>query len=134
MIDLALFALLGLFFAMLFGARAKRRAAAAAQGEGLAVSCFLKHPARPNRWLWGRLDVTPGTTTWTAHTKAGAGLALPEGLRKVGERRPTLREAIKFNPRCRVLECASGEGELLLAVMPEDAEHVREALRRDWTR
>jgi hypothetical protein len=43
-------------------------------------------------------------------------------------RSPSLREAVALNPRCRIVECDSPDGEVLFAVMPQELDHVLAAL------
>ncbi|MFC9063853.1 hypothetical protein N0X72_19860 [Streptomyces carpaticus] len=116
--------------AWLFRRRVARRAEAAAQGDVIRVPCLLMHPGRPGRWLRGRLLIGPGTVEWKGSTRAGAALALPAGLRQVGMRSPSLREAMKLNGGARIVECASAEGAVLIAVLPNELGHVLGALTR----
>jgi hypothetical protein len=57
-------------------------------------------------------------------TKAGAALSLPDELRQISVRSPSLREAVKINGGSRIVECTSSEGALLVAVMPNELDHV----------
>ncbi|MGX1509012.1 AbrB/MazE/SpoVT family DNA-binding domain-containing protein [Streptomyces collinus] len=55
--------------------------------------------------------------------------ALPAGLRRTGMRSPSWREAVALNPRSRIVECESSDGEVvLIAVVPEELDHVIKAL------
>ncbi|MFJ3652367.1 hypothetical protein ACIPPR_03625 [Streptomyces nigra] len=66
----------------------------------------------------------PATMTWEPRTKAGAPVSLPAGLRQVSLRSPSLREAMKINGGSRIVECTSSEGAVLIAVMPNEVDHV----------
>lgn len=68
---------------------------------------------------------------WEPRTKAGATVSLPGELRQVGVRSPSWREAVRINGGSRIVECASAEGTLLVAVMPNELGHVLTALRRN---
>ncbi|MER5633640.1 hypothetical protein [Streptomyces nitrosporeus] len=70
---------------------------------------------------------------WEGRTKAGAAVSLPAGLRKAGVRPPTFRESVKINGRCTIVECASPEGRVHVAVMPNELPHVLAALDRGAT-
>lgn len=75
----------------------------------------------------------PATMTWEPRTKAGAAVSLPAGLRQVGLRSPSLREAMKINGGSRIVECTSSEGAVLIVVMPNEVDHVLTALSRIGT-
>ncbi|WP_234323049.1 hypothetical protein [Streptomyces bikiniensis] len=108
--------------------KARQRVEAAGRGDGIGVPCMLRHPAREGRWLRGRMLVGPSGTTWAPSTRAGAAVSLPAELRRTGLRAPSLREAITINGGSRIVECASPEGTVLIAVMPYEVEHVLGAL------
>ncbi|WP_399895316.1 hypothetical protein ACGH7X_39150 [Streptomyces sp. BBFR51] len=54
--------------------------------------------------------------------------ALPADLCQAGVRSPSLGEAVAVNPGSRIVECESSDGEVLIAVMPEELHHVIKAL------
>ncbi|WP_329101955.1 hypothetical protein [Streptomyces sp. NBC_01439] len=112
----------------LFRRKVQQRADSAAQGNVIKVPCLLRHPSLEGRWLRGRLLIGPSLLAWEPRTKAGAAVSLPEGLRRVSVRSPSLREAMKINAGCRIVECTSPEGALLVAVMPNELDHVLTAL------
>jgi hypothetical protein len=112
----------------LFRRRAKQRADSAAQGNEIRIPCLLRHPSLEGQWLRGRLLVAPSGVGWEPRTKAGAAVSLPEGLRQVSVRSPSWREAVKINGGSRIIECSSPEGALLVAVMPDELDHVLTAL------
>ncbi|MCX4681907.1 hypothetical protein OG413_42670 [Streptomyces sp. NBC_01433] len=109
----------------------EQRADSAAQGNVIKVPCLLRHPSIEGRWLRGRLLIGPSGMAWEPRTKAGAAVSLPDGLRRVSVRSPSLREAVKINGGSRIVECASPEGALLVAVMPNELDHVLTALNSD---
>ncbi|WP_405896206.1 hypothetical protein OG242_00415 [Streptomyces sp. NBC_00727] len=43
-------------------------------------------------------------------------------------RAPSWREALAFNARSRIVKCESPDGEILIAVMPDELNHVLKAL------
>ncbi|WP_229859666.1 hypothetical protein [Streptomyces poonensis] len=114
----------------LFHRKAKQRADSAAQGDVIEVPCLLMHPSVAGRWLRGRMVIGPSTTAWKPRTRAGAAVSLPAGLRQVSVRSPSLREAVRINGGSRIVECTSSEGAVLVAVMPNELEHVITALGR----
>ncbi|EFE65610.1 predicted protein [Streptomyces viridosporus ATCC 14672] len=119
--------------AWLLRRKVKQRADRAARGEVIKVPCLLRHPSLEGRWLRGRMLVGPSTLAWEPRTRAGAGVSLPAGLRQVGERSPTRREAMRINGRSRIVECDSCEGTVLVVVMPNEVGHVLTALSRNAT-
>jgi hypothetical protein len=128
--------LVGLFVAAgltgwLFRRKAKQRAVSAAQGNVIKVPCMLGHPSLAGRWLRGRMLIGPSTMAWEPRTRAGAAIALPAELRQVSLRSPSLREAMKINGGSRIVECTSSEGAVLIAVMPNELDHVLTALSRN---
>lgn len=112
------------------GRQVRHRAAEAANGGVIAVPCLLRHPARDGRWLRGRMLTGPAMAAWEPRTRAGAGISLPAGTRPFDVRSPGPREAMRINAGCRIVECSSAEGPLLLAVMPNELDHILTALRR----
>lgn len=114
--------------AWLLRRKVKQRAESAAQGNMIKVPCLLRHPSLEGRWLRGRLLTGPSGMAWEPRTKAGAAVSLPDGLRQVSVRSPSLREAMKINGGSRIVECTSPEGALLVAVMPNELDHVLTAL------
>ncbi|RDS61386.1 hypothetical protein DWC19_31900 [Streptomyces sp. M7] len=132
-IELAVVLVAGGLAGWLLRRKVKQRAASAAQGDAIKVPCLLRHPSLDGRWLRGRLVMGPATMTWEPRTKAGAAVSLPAGLRQVGLRSPSLREAMKINGGSRIVECTSSEGAVLIAVMPNEVDHVLTALSRIGT-
>ncbi|MGC5343040.1 hypothetical protein [Streptomyces sp. DT171] len=114
--------------------RALRRQASrrrGAQGMGAApvgIPCMLKWEARSARWRTGRLVAgEAGSLTWIP-SWGKREVALPAELRRTGARAPSVREGMSFNPRSRIVECASPEGDVLIAVMPEELTRLAQAL------
>ncbi|MCO4696015.1 hypothetical protein LRR80_02072 [Streptomyces sp. RO-S4] len=123
--------LAGALTAWLVRGTIRRRDGRAARGEVIEVPCVLRHPAREQRWLRGRMAVGPSTFAWTPRTRAGAKLDPPTALRQVGTRKPTWREgALRVNPRATIVVCESSVGAVEIAVMPHDVGHVLLALGR----
>ncbi|MEV8434933.1 hypothetical protein [Streptomyces chartreusis] len=55
-------------------------------------------------------------------------VVLPADLVRAGVRSPSLREAVAVNPGSRIVACESSDGEVLIAVMPPELDHVIKAL------
>ncbi|MFD0213846.1 hypothetical protein ACFVH9_33355 [Streptomyces hirsutus] len=128
MIELAGMAAAAALTAWLMRRKVRQRADNAAQGSAIRVPCLIKHPSHDARWLRGRMLTTPTAVVWEPRTKAGAGVALPADLRPVGVRSPSRREAWRINGRSGIVECGSAEGTVLVAVMPNELDHVLTAL------
>lgn len=88
---------------------------------------MLKWSVHGSRWRAGRLLIGPGALVWKPSFGKQEG-ALPAGLRRTGMRAPSWREALAFNARSRIVKCESPDGEILIAVMPDELNHVLKAL------
>lgn len=105
----------------------QQRSTAVAAGEPAGVPCMLKWSAQGSRWRAGRLLVGAGPLVWKpSFGKQEA--VLPADLCQAGVRSPSLREAVTVNPGSRIVECDSSDGEVLIAVMPPELDHVIKAL------
>ncbi|WP_257134696.1 hypothetical protein [Streptomyces sp. ms115] len=114
--------------AWLFRRKVKQRSDSAAQGMAIKVPCLLRHPSLEGRWLRGWLLTGPAVRGWEPRTEAGAAVSLPDDVRAVSVRSPSWREAMRINGGSRIVECVSAEGPLLVAVMPNELDHVLTAL------
>ncbi|MFE6225403.1 hypothetical protein [Streptomyces sp. NPDC057854] len=90
---------------------------------------MLKATAQGSRRRSGRLLVgaDAGAPVW----KPSFGkreTVLPDDLRQVGVRPPSVREAMSVNPGSRIVECDSSTGKILIAVMPLELDQVVKAL------
>ncbi|MDX3309650.1 hypothetical protein P1S61_11185 [Streptomyces sp. ME08-AFT2] len=131
-IELAAMLIVGGLTARLLWRKVKQREDAAARGDVIKVPCLLRHPAFEGRWLRGRMVIAPTSTAWENRGRGGAAVSLPAGLRQIGVRSPSLREAAwKVNPGSRIIECTSSEGAVLVSVMPNELDHVLTALSRN---
>ncbi|MFE5512924.1 hypothetical protein ACFQ9J_20515 [Streptomyces sp. NPDC056529] len=128
MIEILMALAAGGLVAWLVRRKARQRVEDAGRGDEIAVPCMLRHPAREGRWLRGRMLMGPAGMTWDPGSRAGAAVSLPAELRRTGLRAPSLREAMTINGASRIVECASPEGTVLIAVMPYEVEHVLKAL------
>ncbi|MFE7431581.1 hypothetical protein ACFU78_01095 [Streptomyces tendae] len=127
MIELVLGAVAAVLVGWLMRRKRQQRSTAIAAGEQAGVPCMLKWPDQGSRWRAGRVLIGAGPLVWKpSFGKQKA--ALPAGLRRAGVRSPSLREAVSLNPRSRIVECESSDGEVLIAVMPEELDHVIKAL------
>ncbi|AYG78202.1 hypothetical protein DWB77_00309 [Streptomyces hundungensis] len=88
---------------------------------------MVKWPARSPRWRAGRLLISAGSVVWKS-SYGKQEVALPTDLLQTGFRSPSLREAVAINPGSRIAECDSSDGEVLIAVMPSELDHVVTAL------
>ncbi|MFJ9825457.1 hypothetical protein ACIRSU_13970 [Streptomyces sp. NPDC101160] len=129
MIELIFLAAFAALVGWLVNRKQRRRSDAFAAGEVVAVPGLLKGPGQGARWRAGRLVIGAEPPVWRP-SRGGPELALPADLRPAGTRPPTLREAIRFNPRARVVACESAAGPVLIAVLPEELERVLGALER----
>ncbi|MFE5627928.1 hypothetical protein [Streptomyces sp. NPDC056470] len=128
MIELAFFAGVAAFVAWLMRRKQQQRSTALASGEAAGVPCMLKWSAQGSRWRPGRLVIGAGPLVWKPSLGRQEAV-LPADLRQTGVRSPSLREAVALNPRSRIVQGESSDGTILIAVMPEELDHVVEALR-----
>ena len=109
----------------------RQRSDAVAAGEPAGVPCMLKWAAQGARWRAGRLLVPgAGPLVWTPSLRKSE-TELPAGLRRAEVRAPSVREALAINPGSRIVRCESSDGEVLIAVMPDDLATVIAALEYD---
>ncbi|MFJ3581722.1 hypothetical protein ACIPPS_05720 [Streptomyces sp. NPDC090127] len=88
---------------------------------------MLKWPTQGSRWRAGHLLIGDGPLVWKpSFGKREA--VLPADLCQAGVRSPSLRETVAVNPGSRIVECDSSVGEVLIAVMPLELDHVIKAL------
>lgn len=126
MTELLFFLPLALLVAWLVRGGQRRRAAALADGGAAAVPVMLR---QGSRWRAGRLLIGAEPLVWRPFARGGE-IVLPVGLRVVGTRPATVREAVRLNPRARIVACESADGPVLFAVLPEELEPVLGALER----
>ncbi|MFE9045855.1 hypothetical protein ACFYOG_33770 [Streptomyces sp. NPDC007818] len=107
----------------------KQRSAAAAAGEPVGLPCMLKWSAQGSRWKPGRLLTGADRLLWQP-SWGRRSVALPADLRQAGVRSPSTREGMVINPGSRIVTCDSSDGEVLIAVMPPELDHVIKALER----
>jgi hypothetical protein len=69
-----------------------------------------------------RADVVAGLVRKPAFGRRE--VALPGGLRRARVRAPSVREAVGVDPGSRIVPCVSADGEIPIAVMPEELDHV----------
>ncbi|MEU8620995.1 hypothetical protein [Streptomyces sp. NPDC048623] len=126
MTELLFFVPLAVLVGLLVRAGQRRRAAALADGGTAAVPVMFR---QGSRWRAGRLVIGAEPLVWRPFARAGE-VVLPAELRVAGTRPPTVREAVRLNPRLRIVACESAGGPVLLAVLPEELERVLGALER----
>ncbi|MEU6453393.1 hypothetical protein [Streptomyces sp. NPDC047065] len=127
MIELALGVVVAGLVAWLMRRKRQQRATAIAAGQAAGVPCMLKWSVQGSRWRAGRLLIGAGPFVWKPSLGKREAV-LPVDLCRVGVRSPSLREAVAVNPGSRIVECESSDGEVLIAVMPPELEHVIKAL------
>ncbi|MEU2241311.1 hypothetical protein ABZ572_18130 [Streptomyces sp. NPDC018338] len=127
MIELAFLAALAALVGWLVNRKRQQRSTAIAAGEVAGVPCMLKWAAQGSRWRAGRLLIGAGPPAWKP-SRGKAEVTLPADLRRTGTRSPSVREGMSINPGSRIVECASSGEAVLIAVMPEDLDHVIKAL------
>ncbi|WP_225802692.1 hypothetical protein [Streptomyces sp. NK15101] len=129
MLELVFFVAAAALVGWMMSRKQRQRSTATADGEPAGVPCMLKWSAQGSRWRAGRLLIGAGPLVW----KPSLGrreAALPADLRQTGVRSPSLREAVAINPGSRIVECESSDGQVLIAVMPGDLDHVVKFLER----
>jgi hypothetical protein len=97
-------------------------------GRRIRITCVLKDPHTP-RWTRGHFVIESGTWTWEPHARQAQPLMLPSDARPVRIRLPGPGER-RLGHRFLVMECASAEGDVLVAALAGQVEHVRMALSR----
>ncbi|MFJ6574188.1 hypothetical protein ACIQNU_43040 [Streptomyces sp. NPDC091292] len=97
-------------------------------GRRIRILCVLKDPHAP-RWTRGHFVIESGTWTWEPGARQDHPLMLPSDVRPVRMRPPTRKEA-RLNHRFLVMECTSDEGDILVAALHGQIEHVFMALTR----
>ncbi|CAM5643725.1 EGFR-like transmembrane domain-containing protein [Streptomyces parvulus] len=128
MIELAFLAIVAAFVGWLMRRKRQHRSTATTAGEPVGLPCMLKRPAQGSRWKAGRLLIDgAGPLAWEAAWGRRT-TVLPTGLRQTGLRPPSPREAMAVNPRSAIVECESPEGQVLIAVMPEELDAATKAL------
>lgn len=126
-IDFVLLAPLAVFVGWFIRRKQRHRSAQAAAGAPVGIPCMLKRLSHSSRWRAGRLVINEEPLAW--HASAGKQKAmLPGDLRRTAVRSPSLREWVSINPRSRIVEYESSDGDLLIAVLPEELGNVISAL------
>ncbi|MFF1264189.1 MULTISPECIES: hypothetical protein [unclassified Streptomyces] len=98
-------------------------------GRRIKVFCVLKDPQVP-RWTRGHFVIESGAWSWEPGSRHENPLMLPTDLEVVRVRKPTLKESTRLNHRYFVMECTSPQGEVLVAALHGQVEHVFMALTR----
>ncbi|MFD7387081.1 hypothetical protein ACFV46_01285 [Streptomyces sp. NPDC059852] len=117
-------ALFGALVAVLYlNERQGRLAARFLDGRRVAIPCRIS-PAGSDRWVRGTFVIASEGWSWERPPSHTHGPGLPSDARIVRVRRPEGRERNRLHHRVLVVECASGEGEFRLALVPGQVEHV----------
>ncbi|KUL68547.1 MULTISPECIES: hypothetical protein [unclassified Streptomyces] len=103
--------------------RQGRLAARFLDGRRIAIPCRIS-AAGSERWVRGSFVIASGVWSWERHPSHVGGPGLPSDARLVRVRKPDGRERNRLHHRALVVECASGEGEFRLALVPGQVEHV----------
>jgi hypothetical protein len=126
-IDCVVLGVVGSLVGMLIRRRHRQRSARAADGAPTGVPCMIKRASHGNRWRPGQLLINAKPLTWRPAYGRSA-VVLPDDLHRTAVRAVSTREGLVINPGSRIVECASSDGTVLIAVMPVDLELVTGAL------
>ncbi len=98
-------------------------------GRRIKIGCLLLSPdaSRPSR---GHFVIESGVWAWEPRSHENP-LTLPADARPVRMRPPTGPERRRLNHRHMVMECASAQGDVLIAALNGQVEHVFMALTRE---
>ncbi|MFE3516104.1 hypothetical protein [Streptomyces sp. NPDC059166] len=127
MIELTMGVVAAALIGWLMRRRQQQRSTAIADGKPAGVPCMLKWSAQGSRWRAGRLLISAGPLVWKPSFGTQEAV-LPADLCRAGVRSPSLREAVAVNPGSRIVVCDSSDGEVLIAVMPPELDHMIKAL------
>lgn len=117
-------ALFGALVAVLYlNDRQEQLAARLLDGRRVAIPCRIS-PVGSDRWVRGSFVIASVGWSWERHPSHAGGPGLPSDARLVRVRKPEGRERKRLHHRALVVECASGEGEFRLALVPGQVEHV----------
>ncbi|MEY9837121.1 hypothetical protein ABH941_002342 [Streptacidiphilus sp. EB103A] len=106
------------------------RAANLAEAAPVGVPCMLRVLSqRRFKWMRGRLSIVGESVVWESGSKRRTTLALGGEQSGLRVRAAPPREWLWINPRCRIIECESLEGPVMLGVLPEALDSVVPALR-----
>lgn len=98
-------------------------------GRRIKVLCVLKDPHAP-RWTRGHFVIESGRWAWEPGARQDHPLMLPSDVQPVRMRPPAPGEGRRLNHRFLVMECTSDEGDVLVAALHGQVEHVFMALTR----
>nr|WSX75770.1 hypothetical protein OH826_19075 [Streptomyces sp. NBC_00899] len=98
-------------------------------GRRIKVRCVLRDPHGP-RWTRGHVVIESGTWTWEPGARQDDPLMLPSDVQPVRLRPPARGELRRLNHRFLVMECTSGGGDVLVAALNGQIEHVFMVLTR----
>lgn len=128
MIELVLTAVVLALAVWMLSKQLRQRSAGTTAEKPTGVPCMLASGKGRPRFRPGRLVVGSEPLTWKP-SLGGRDVVLPADLAHTATRPVTVREAVGVNPRARIVECASTDGAWLIAVLPEELEHVLGAVR-----
>ncbi|MEV6664184.1 hypothetical protein [Streptomyces nigra] len=103
--------------------RQGRLSARLVDGRRVAIPCRIS-PAGSDRWVRGSFVIAPGTWSWERPSSRPEGPVLPSDARIVRIRKAEGRERNRLHHRVLVVECASADGDVRLAVVPGQLEHL----------
>ncbi|MEU1299630.1 hypothetical protein [Streptomyces shenzhenensis] len=114
--------------ALYLNSRQRNITAHLVDGRRIKILCVLKDPRAP-RWTRGHFVIESGAWTWEPSARQDRPLMLPLDAQPVRIRPPAPGER-RLNHRFFVMECASDEGDVLVAAPHGQVEHVFMALTR----
>ncbi|MFD6495096.1 hypothetical protein [Streptomyces sp. NPDC060188] len=98
-------------------------------GRRIKVLCMVKGP-HTSRWTRGHLVIESGSWTWEPGARQDLPFMLPSDARPERMRPPAQGEG-RLNHRFLVMECTSSEGDVRIAALHGQVEHVFMALTRE---
>ena len=121
----------GMLVATLYLAGQQRKITAhLIDGRRVKISCVVKVPDA-TRWTRGHFVIASGAWTWEPRASDTSPLALPVDVRPIRSSPPRGPETRRLSHRLLVMECTSVEGDVLIAALNGQVEHVFMALSRD---
>lgn len=94
-------------------------------GRTITIVCQAKSP-QASRWTQGKFTID--SESWTWEPQRGELGTLPTDLRARNVRDQIRREVPSLFLRALIIECASSEGDFLIAALPGQVEHLYMAL------
>ncbi|MEV6106669.1 hypothetical protein AB0M28_18405 [Streptomyces sp. NPDC051940] len=114
---------------ILINRRQDRLAAHLVDGRRIQFRCAVRNPQSP-RWTSGRFVVDSGLWSWEPCSTRGDVRTLPADLRLAQVLPQGAPEAKRTHFRSMIIKCSSSQGDVLIATVPGQIEHLYMALTR----